>query len=119
MLVGTTVAPQRLLPLHHVQGGPTSRQQPRARVSCPAAVTLGTSPAPLNLPLVAHCFALQPHPATTSPVPLGVHCPAAVVSGGICPADAGLQLPASPWSASVVAAAHLLSGTGDAAKWAR
>lgn len=45
--------------------------------------------------------------------------PAAVRSESGCPDAAGLQLPASPWSGRVVSGAHLLSGKGDAAKWAR
>jgi hypothetical protein len=35
------------------------------------------------------------------------------------PEVAGLQLPSTPWAASVVAEAHLLSGKGDTALWAR
>lgn len=44
---------------------------------------------------------------------------AAVRSDGACLEAAGLQLPASPWSARVVAGAHLMSGKGDTEKWAR
>jgi len=40
-------------------------------------------------------------------------------SDGECPDAAGLLLASSKWSSSVLEEAHLLSGRGDAAKWAR